>query len=45
MSFSTVFPLSFFIEGNIPAMAELSITDPCLGWEASEKLLYELAEY
>ncbi len=22
-----------------------SITDPCLGWEASEKLLYELAEY
>ncbi|MCM1046739.1 MAG: 3-deoxy-7-phosphoheptulonate synthase [Candidatus Gastranaerophilales bacterium] len=22
-----------------------SITDPCLGWEASEKLIYDLAEY
>lgn len=22
-----------------------SITDPCLGWEASERLIYELAEY
>lgn len=22
-----------------------SITDPCLGWEATEKLLYDLAEY
>ncbi len=22
-----------------------SITDPCLGWEASEKLIYEIAEY
>lgn len=22
-----------------------SITDPCLGWDATEKLLYELAEY
>ena len=21
-----------------------SITDPCLGWEKSEKLIYELAE-
>ena len=21
-----------------------SITDPCLGWEASERLLYEIAE-
>ena len=22
-----------------------SITDPCLGWEASEKLIYDIAEY
>ena len=22
-----------------------SITDPCLGWEATEKLLYDLADY
>ena len=22
-----------------------SITDPCLGWEASERLIYDIAEY
>ena len=22
-----------------------SITDPCLGWEATEKLIYEIADY
>ena len=22
-----------------------SITDPCLGWEASEQLIYDIAEY
>ena len=22
-----------------------SITDPCLGWEDSEKLIYDIAEY
>ncbi|MGI6002523.1 MAG: 3-deoxy-7-phosphoheptulonate synthase [Lachnospiraceae bacterium] len=40
---------SYLVEGNQPVGAEhhvygKSITDPCLGWEDSERLIYEIAE-
>lgn len=40
---------SYLVEGNQPAGAEghvygKSITDPCLGWEDSERLIYEIAD-
>ena len=40
---------SYIEEGNQKIGCEhhiygKSITDPCLGWEDSEKLLYEIAE-
>jgi len=41
-----------FIEGGNQKAAPLdqlvygkSITDPCLGWEDSERLIYDIAEY
>lgn len=39
---------SYIVEGNQKVGGGVygkSITDPCLGWEASEKLIYDLAEY
>ena len=37
---------SFLVEGNQPHddVFGKSITDPCLGWEDTEKLLYRIAE-
>lgn len=39
---------SYLVEGNQPITADRvygkSITDPCLGWEDTEKLLYTIAE-
>ena len=39
---------SYIEEGNQKIAADdvfgKSITDPCLGWDASEKLIYELAD-
>jgi 3-deoxy-7-phosphoheptulonate synthase len=37
---------SFLIEGNQPhdEVFGKSITDPCLGWEDTERLLYTIAE-
>ena len=37
---------SFLVEGNQPhdEVFGKSITDPCLGWEDTERLLYDLAE-
>ena len=40
---------SYLVEGNQkigcqPHIYGKSITDPCLGWEDSENLLYEIAE-
>lgn len=37
---------SFLVEGNQPHSDVFgqSITDPCIGWEDTERLLYELAE-
>ncbi len=38
---------SYLEEGSQPVDGEVfgkSITDPCLGWQDSEILLYELAE-
>ena len=37
---------SFLVEGNQPRDEELgqSITDPCLGWEDTERLIYHIAE-
>ena len=40
---------SYLVEGNQKIGCEnhvygKSITDPCLGWEKTEKLIYELAE-
>ncbi|MBF0483710.1 MAG: 3-deoxy-7-phosphoheptulonate synthase [Candidatus Omnitrophica bacterium] len=39
---------SYLVEGAKPVGKNVygqSITDPCLGWEDSEKLIYEVAEY
>lgn len=40
---------SYLEEGSQPIEGERvygkSITDPCLGWEASEQLIYDIAEY
>ena len=39
---------SYLVEGNQPISSERvygkSITDPCLGWEDTERLLYKIAE-
>lgn len=37
---------SFLVEGNQPndKVFGQSITDPCLGWDATERLLYDIAE-
>lgn len=39
---------SYLLEGNQPISTNMeygrSITDPCLGWEDTEKLLYKIAE-
>lgn len=38
---------SYLVDGNQPTDGEVygqSITDPCLGWEKSEELIYDLAE-
>jgi 3-deoxy-7-phosphoheptulonate synthase len=38
---------SYLVEGSQPVGNGIygkSITDPCLGWQASEQLVYELAE-
>ena len=38
---------SYIEEGNQPNGEHVygkSITDPCLGWEDSKKLIYEIAE-
>ena len=39
---------SYLVEGNQPICTERvygkSITDPCLGWEDTERLLYKIAE-
>lgn len=38
---------SYLLDGNQPSIGDvygLSITDPCLGWEKSEKLILELAD-
>ena len=39
---------SYLVEGCQPISAERvygkSITDPCLGWEDTERLLYQIAE-
>ena len=39
---------SYLVEGNQPITADRvygkSITDPCLGWADTEKLLYTIAE-
>ena len=39
---------SYLVEGNQPITAARvygkSITDPCLGWEDTEKLLFKIAE-
>lgn len=38
---------SYLVDGNQPAGGTTygqSLTDPCLGWEKSERLVYELAE-
>ena len=39
---------SYLEEGSQPIGGGIygkSITDPCLGWEASERLIYDIAEY
>lgn len=39
---------SYLLEGSQPSSGHefgKSITDPCLGWEASEKLIYDIAEW
>jgi len=39
---------SYIVEGNQKVGGGIygkSITDPCLGWEASEQLIYDLADY
>lgn len=39
---------SYIVEGNQKVGGGVygkSITDPCLGWEASEQLIYDLADY
>lgn len=39
---------SYIVEGNQKVGGGVygkSITDPCLGWEASERLIYDLADY
>ena len=37
---------SFLVEGNQPkdVVFGQSITDPCLGWEDTERLIYNIAE-
>ncbi len=39
---------SYLVEGNQPISANMeygcSITDPCIGWEDTEKLLYKIAD-
>jgi 3-deoxy-7-phosphoheptulonate synthase len=38
---------SYIEDGNQPVSGEVygkSITDSCLGWEKSERLIYELAD-
>ena len=39
---------SYLVEGNQCIGSDMvygkSITDPCLGWEDTEKLIYEIAE-
>ena len=39
---------SYIVEGNQKVGGGVygkSITDPCLGWEDSERLIYDIAEY
>ena len=39
---------SYIVEGNQKISEHVygkSITDPCLGWEASEQLIYKIAEH
>ena len=40
---------SYIEEGNQKISSDMvygkSITDACLGWEASEKLIYEIADF
>ncbi len=39
---------SYLVEGSQPVGGGVygkSITDPCLGWDASERLIYDIAEY
>ncbi len=38
---------SYLLDGNQPSIGDvygLSITDACLGWEKSEKLILDIAE-